>query len=124
MKKYILGIIAVTVFFCCPLWDSASDVKGYSQAESQGEVQYLQMSGYTEEGIFYEVGEEKILRASGNSITVERKVRYEGKVIPNRTLQWTEKIGNYTYSGTLSLAKFAYLNGVTTATYQGTLYKQ
>ena len=89
-----------------------------------GNIEMGKMSGYAEEGIFYEVGEEKILRALGNSITVERKVRYEGKVIPNRTLQWTEKIGSYTYSGTLSLAKFAYLNGVTTATYQGTLYKQ
>lgn len=124
MKKYIYGIIAATVFFCCPLWASASDANGYYQAESQEKVQYLQVSGYTEEGIFYEIGEAKILRASENSITVERKVRYEGKVIPNRKLQWTEKIGNYTYSGTLSLAKSAYLNGITTATYQGTLYKQ
>lgn len=83
----------------------------------------LLMSGYTTDGIFYEVfGEELTLNARGN-ISVDRQIVYNGKVTPPATLVWVEEISGVTYSGTLKLKFYTYSveENKTTACYTGVL---
>ncbi len=79
-------------------------------------------SGYTEEGVYYEVHGE-IPAQRSNSVEVTRIVAYSGDITPSSTLAWTENIQGHPFSGTLSLVSFRYdiRSHTTLATYQGTL---
>ena len=81
-------------------------------------------SGYTEEGVYYEMyGIQTMVRALG-SVFVTRTVVFEGAVQPDSTMYWKEYIDGEAYAGTLSLIKFDYSSGQTTAVYEGTLNKK
>lgn len=87
-------------------------------------------SGYTTEGVYYEVYETVTeytideLRTARASMYVERSVVYTGTdIVPPRTVDWEEVIGGVTYKGTLSLfsVKNDYVNNKTTCKYVGYL---
>ena len=81
-------------------------------------------SGYTEEGIYYEVyGTQSVTRAL-ESMFVTRTVVYDGIVQPDSTIYWKEYMNGEAYAGTLKLAEFDYSSGQTTAVYEGTLNKK
>lgn len=84
----------------------------------------LIQTGYTEDGLPYQVYG-TILSISANSVTVTRTIVYEGYIIPESSLFWTEVIDNEKYTGTLYLFNMSYdkSKNETTATYQGTLTK-
>ena len=83
-------------------------------------------SGYTDEGIYYEVHGETASQRSADSQYVVRYVTYSGKVNPQSQLSWNEIINGRTYTGTLSLTEKFYdkSENITMATYAGTLTAQ
>ncbi len=83
-------------------------------------------SGYTEEGIFYEIHGETFSLRRGDSQFVTRYVTYSGKVTPQAQLSWTETLNGVSYTGTLSLIRQMYdkKENKTYATYAGTLTAQ
>lgn len=58
----------------------------------------------------------------GNSMTTTITMNYEGEVVPARSIEVTKTYGTSVYRGTVYLKTFRYLDGVTSATYEGTLY--
>ncbi len=115
MKRYILGIIMIIVFFCLPMPVCA---------EEQTNMRDISLNNYMEKEISYRILGEKILLASADTVTVEKIFEYSGNVTLSKTLKWTEKVNNNIYSGILYLKGVRYFNGMTYATYQGVLYKQ
>lgn len=87
--------------------------------------QHFIMSGHTDSGIYYEVYgvSDSTVYSNRNTVAVERKVVFYGRVTPDTTINWSEKIGNKTYSGTLNLYSYNYsvAEQVTTAYYRGNL---
>ena len=79
-------------------------------------------TGYTSEGIYYEVHGDTSLPQRSDSIFVTRQVTYDGDITPEQQISWTESIGGVTYTGTLNLHHSYYRNHKTTAGYRGTLY--
>lgn len=78
-------------------------------------------SGYTENGIYYEVHGEALSQYRSISQPVTREVTYEGKVNPPSQLYWEETIHGITYTGTLQLASSIYIKGQTVASYIGVI---
>lgn len=78
-------------------------------------------SGYTEEGIYYEVHGEALSQYRSISQTVTRQVTYEGDVTPPKQLLWEETIHGITYTGTLQLTTSIYTKGQTIASYRGVI---
>lgn len=76
-------------------------------------------SGYTEDGIYYEVHGEPPAQYRSISQEVTRQVTYEGKVNPPQQLYWEEQIYGITYTGTLQLVGLIYRNNQTIASYKG-----
>lgn len=63
------------------------------------------------------------VQLTSSSISVSRKVTYDGLYIPSKQIFWKEEINGTSYSGTLTLKRQSYdaeLNK-TTATYEGIL---
>ena len=58
------------------------------------------------------------------SAYVTRQVIFEGRIAPPAELPWSETLNGSTYSGTLYLSTFGYVENQTIATYVGTLDKQ
>lgn len=81
-------------------------------------------SGYTGEGIYYEVYGTEAVPYADNHLTVTRIFTYDGIITPNNEIAWKEIMDGNTYAGTLQLVSFYYNNQKTTATYTGILYKQ
>jgi hypothetical protein len=84
-------------------------------------------SGYTEDGIYYEVyGEQPSIQplATGGTYVV-REVIFDGKVTPERELFWQEAIGYVPTEGTLYLTSYLYnrKENKTYATYEGYLHR-
>ncbi len=90
---------------------------------AEQELLPLIASGYTEDGIYYEIRGEISLSRS-NSQFVSREVTYEGKVSPPRQTFWRESISGTAYTGTLTLVYSRYINNKTIAIYEGTLTAQ
>ena len=78
-------------------------------------------SGYTEDGIYYEVHGEPPAQYRSISQEVTRQVTYEGKVNPPQQLYWEEQIYGITYTGNLQLVNLVYGNNQTTAYYKGVI---
>lgn len=78
-------------------------------------------SGYTEDGVYYEVHGETLSQYRSISQKVTRQVTYEGEINPPRQLSWEETIHGITYSGTLQLIGLVYTKGQTVASYSGTI---
>lgn len=78
-------------------------------------------SGYTDEGIYYEVHGAALSQYRSISQPVTREVTYEGNINPPRELYWKETIHGITYTGTLQLTAKLYLKGQTIATYSGVI---
>lgn len=78
-------------------------------------------SGYTEEGIYYEVYGEALTQYRSISQDITRQVTYEGKITPPYQLYWEETIHGITYTGTLQLKKLVYMNNQTIASYSGVI---
>jgi hypothetical protein len=85
-------------------------------------------TGVTEEGVYYEVFEVsngfKDLLTLADSKRVTITVKYDGIVVPPRTMVHTETIEGERYSGTLSLSDVKERNGKTVAIYKGKIYKE
>ena len=114
MRKIFYVTMLTFLLFSYPLNISAQDI-------SSSLVTY----GITEEGISYQMYGE-ILSTTANSITVTKRIVYNGEITPSASLSWTEKIDGISYSGTLRLMSFNYdpSTNQTTTTYYGTLYKK
>jgi len=81
-------------------------------------------SGYTGEGIYYEVYGAGAVPHADNYVTVTRTFSYDGIITPNGEMAWKETMDGNMYAGTLQLASFYFSNQKTTAIYTGILYKQ
>lgn len=83
------------------------------------------ITGYTSDGVYYEVygnGEVPNSNIRG-TISVTRKIIYEGRVTPPSTIDWTEMINGTKYIGTIELDYYMYTVATnrTTAYYDGLL---
>lgn len=125
MRKYVMYIgmmllVALYPMECFATEPQKDAVYTDTVEEVRGQLLY---SGYTEDGISYEVYGLPVLTRAVDTVTVERTVVYTGMVNPSRTLNWEEKIDGVFYVGTLSLTQTKYLSGKTTAIYTGTLHR-
>lgn len=81
--------------------------------------------GYTSDGIYYTVYDVETTtidsRAIGDTINVVREFHYSGIITPPSQVTWTEVNKSITYTGTLKLYNFSFINGNTVAYYKGTL---
>lgn len=78
-------------------------------------------SGYTENGIYYEVYGQTFLQPRSDSIFVTRQVTYEGRINPEKQIFWKESVNGVTYTGNLKLAQVMHDVNKTIAFYRGTL---
>lgn len=78
-------------------------------------------SGYTDDGIYYEVYGQTSVQSRSDSISVARQVVYEGRVNPEKQIFWQETIDGVAYTGTLKLAQIIYGKNKTIAVYEGIL---
>lgn len=123
-KSYTLLIVLMILVVCQPITLAAEPVPTEARLCHDKEAGEFLASGYTEEGIYYEVyGTRSVTRAM-ESIFVTRTVVYEGTVQPDTTLYWKEYINGEAYAGTLALVKFDCSLGQTKAIYEGTLNKK
>ena len=123
-KSYTLLIVLMILVVCQPITLAAEPVPTEARLCHDKEAGEFLASGYTEEGIYYEVyGTRSVTRAM-ESIFVTRTVVYEGIVQPEPTMYWKEYVNGEVYAGTLKLAEFDYSSGQTTAIYEGTLNKK
>lgn len=127
MKKWMIFCITLictlSIPITCMAKTSTSPIETISPVSTDGLT--LLGSGYTEDGVYYEVyGEEVTTNPSARvAIEVERTVVYDGKIFPPQTISWVEEIGVLECSGTLTLSSFYYnaTTNKTTAIYVGTL---
>lgn len=123
MKKHFILLLTLLLVFAFPLTSYASE--GVENSYNISENMVLLGSGYTENGVYYEVyGEEYYINPYARlSVDVERTVVYVGEVMPPATMQWSEKMSNIYMSGTLYLRSYIYNASTnrTTAIYEGTL---
>lgn len=114
MKK-ICGFLIIVFLTILPMNAAAKDNSGIK-------------SGYTEDGIYYEIYYEvyedgMVLYADGvEHVTVQ--LTYDSIIVPQTTIYWTEKIDGYLYAGNLDLLSYTYQANKTVATYYGSLYRQ
>ena len=125
LKKCFLLLVTIALM-ATPLTCLAQDYQGQQVDCVFAEVATGDFiaSGYTEDGIYYEVYGESISTYFTGYITVSRTVVYDGVVRPSSTMEWEELIGNAMYSGTLSLSSFSVKDGKTVAVYTGKLYRE
>ena len=116
-KKNVINLLAIMIIV-------SSTLNVYAKEEGLVSVK----SGYTDEGIYYEVYETMTIVNSStrsSSVYVERTIEYNSStVIPPNIMDWTEKIAGVTYSGTLSLKSYVrdFNYNATKANYKGYLY--
>lgn len=106
MKKFIITIFIITIFTVLLLYSSSITIYA-------GEIEKsLISSGYNENGVYYEVYGDININQSidtySNTLSVERGVVYNGKIIPTRTILWSEVLNSKVYSGELVLARYIY----------------
>ena len=119
MKRIAVGLLSLVLILSSTLIVSANEAeKGFLY------------SGYTSEGVYYEVYETVTehtiveLRTAKASIYVERSIVYNGtSIVPSRTVAWEEVIDGVTYKGSLSLSSLVrdFANNKTTCYYEGYL---
>jgi len=111
MKKIHILILTLAFLFASPIHASAMGA--------------MITSGYTEEGVYYEVYGD-ICTPRSNSMDVTREVVFNGDVTPAYQISWEERMGGYSFKGTLYLTEYKYnkKSNQTTAYYEGTLYRQ
>lgn len=112
----MMKICIVTLSFCLILFFPFS-------VYASEQPTHLSTNRYTQENVHYVVQETSYIRLAANSIFGSREVTYDGRVIPSRQIYWQERIGDTSYSGTLTLKKstFSAATQKTTTTYEGTL---
>lgn len=123
MNKLIGLIFIIAVFSLGSMESYAGDLNESKMLVSDGEGEYI-TRGYTAEGVYYEVYGETTYMRSAECLTVTRTVVYDGDVIPNNSVYWTEEINGGTYAGTLFLQRYSYMSNQTTAWYTGNIYKK
>lgn len=88
----------------------------------------MDRSGYTEDGIYYEVHfvimQEDVEFCTDGVEHVMVKWTYDSIIVPPSTLYWEEEIDGELYSGTLKLQSYVFQGNKTIATYYGALYRQ
>ena len=85
-----------------------------------GQLPFIR-SGYTKDGIYYEIHGEALAQYRSASQEITRQVAYEGIVNPPQQLYWKETIHGITYAGTLQLNNLIYANNQTIAYYSGVI---
>ena len=110
MKKtyYLLSVLAFILALSVPVQASENSMPVIT-------------SGYTENGIYYEVYGQTFLQPRSDSISVTRQVIYENIINPERQIFWKESINGVTYTGTLKLTQVMHDIDKTIAIYKGTL---
>lgn len=96
-------------------------------AQSQTHDSMPLTTGYTENGVYYEIySEYTYIQRSGVSLLITREVVYASNTVPPREIPWQKRINSLTYTGTLHLKNSAYdpKTNKTTATYQGIVTPQ
>lgn len=114
MKKLYISLLSMLLSVLLPLSVNAQEVTNKVN------------EGYTNENVYYSVYEIETkstttMRAVGDTITVLRKIQYNGIVLPTSQLTYSEKINGIYYTGTLTLQSFEFENGNTIALYSGKL---
>lgn len=87
-------------------------------------LQVMEYSGYTEEGVIYKTLERKVLMKAETTVYIEQTIRYEKIIVPPKQINFSTTIEGFTYKGVLNRINYNWSNGTTTATYNGTLYRQ
>ena len=85
-------------------------------------------TGYTAEGIRYEIFEDSMgfnygIPSTSDSRRVEITIRFDGIIQPPLTYFYTRKYNNDAYSGELKLKSYTFKDQRTSAKYAGMLYK-
>lgn len=99
-----------------------------SAMELRKESRVFLESGYTEEGIYYEiyevesVSENDIRSSATGGVEITREVIYYGIVTPPRNINHSSTINGMVYYGTLNLYKIVTGDDKTYAYYSGTIY--
>ena len=123
MKKYITICIVAMLIFALPITCNATTINPSNATLCSDGKQIMLASGYTDEGIYYEVYGEQITinPNTRHDIEIERTVVFTGRIMPPQTLDWEELIGVYIYRGNLQLISFYYdaANNKTTGIYSG-----
>ena len=123
MRKQLLILVTMLCMLAFPLNAFASESHNDTYAVSESML--LLGTGYTDDGVYYEVYGEPY---TGNinarvSVNVERTVVFVGDVFPPETMNWREFMSDLEMRGTLYLRSFIYNASTnrTTAIYEGTL---
>lgn len=69
------------------------------------------------------VDESSQISINGDTMTVTLTYEEKGEVTPPASIDVTRVVNGVTYQGTAYLKTYRYFDGVTTATYKGTLYR-
>ncbi len=69
------------------------------------------------------VNEVYTISADGNSIEYSITMSQEGEITPPASIPVTRIVNGVTFTGTLYLSTYRYLDGKTTSTYEGVLYR-
>ena len=124
MKKQLLILLTMLCMLAFPLNTFASELP-CAETYAMSESMLLLGTGYTDDGVYYEVYGEPY---AGNlnarvSVNVERTVVFVGDVFPPETMNWRETMSDLEMTGTLYLRSFIYnaKTNRTTAIYEGTL---
>ena len=123
MKKHLILFLVTLFILALPMNCFASEPGNTTYTISEEMV--LLGTGYTDDGVYYEVyGEPHTVNINARvSVDVERTVVYVGEVMPPATMNWSEKMSNIYMSGTLYLRSYIYNASTnrTTTIYEGTL---
>lgn len=109
--KYIYSLLIITILICFP---------SISAHAETNQLPFIE-SGYTDEGVYYEVHGEPLSQYFSISQSVIRQVTYQGEINPPQQIYWEETMHGITYRGTLQLSQLIYVKNQTIASYTGTL---
>lgn len=122
MKKICVISLSIILLFSFPVTVSAETQKD-TIIKNETQIDTLITSGYTDEGFYYTAYDALYVINSDNSISVSKRLIYDGNITPPIQISWQERINGVSYSGILYLASYTYKpsTGTTTAEYYGTL---
>lgn len=123
MRRRVLFILLFFVLFFGSKESYAVSANSLAiNIESNSSLEAFSRSGYTIDGVFYEVKGDLVEYAE-SYVNVNRTVMFYDEVEPDDNIYWEEYINDELYAGILNLIEYEFYEGITTAMYSGKLYK-
>lgn len=121
MKKLLICCLAIYLAMV-PVSTAKAAVSDTTSTVTDNDLLIIDSNGIMSEStVAYE---SYSLSPDASSMYTTITMDYQGEVTPAKSVNVTRIIDGNTYSGTVYLTTFRYLDGITTATYAGTLYLQ